>query len=633
MSIYSTFKKMQSGPVMIGIAIFGILTFTITYAVNQTFARDPRLEKNTSVTLPSGATAKFSEVDRSAAQTAYSLFLNMGGSNPIAAILFDQRGNIRREFIPLYSQVAAIQPWTASEWHAAGDAKKKAVNNEVEQIMLVNAVARDRGLDVASGEVSQWLDKAFATPEMYRQVCAYLGMTYPQFQAAVREAMLYKRAVDLILAQAPLPSGEEIVSEWCERNERFTFDAVVFSAEERKKAIDEKAITNEELQKWLDGKLESDKAKYLVPEKFELDGLAILNENAASSGKLHDAFDPVVKSIVVQDSDLATYYAIARMERFKKPAPESKPESAPETSPSTRPAVEFFALDEKKAEATRELQIGKALEKVKAELQQASTQPGFDVKAFGEKYGLVYWKTESPVTLAELRTIPLHGCTTLVAAVSDVKEGEFFATYQAAPGAIQITRLVKRTKAAVPAAAEIRDKVLPDYLDEKTFTSAKEDATKFRDAVEDARDGDAEGAFEKVVKEKGLEAKRLAPISKGANENRDVEYDKLSKDVSQYLASLHRHGVQRRPDQGPDPFVLKKGAVSQPITNDLGKAVYVVRCAERQLPTKQDMGPGDYSRFKERRLTELRQRKCFEAITSGSLEKLLKLERKTGASQ
>jgi hypothetical protein len=227
----------------------------------------------------------------------------------------------------------------------------------------------------------------------------------------------------------------------------------------------------------------------------------------------------------------------------------------------------------------------------------------------------------------------MHGCATLVAAATDVKEGEYFATYQAAPGALQITRLVKRTKAAVPAAADIRDKVLPDYLDEKTYTSAREDATKFRDAVEDAREADADGAFDKVVKEKGLEAKHLSPISKGTLENGDLNYDQRSKDVSQYLASLHYPGAQRTPDMEPDPFLLKKGAVSQPIKNEQGKAVYVVRCADRQLPTKQDMGPGDYARFKERRLTELRQRKCFETITSGNLEKLLKLERKTGASQ
>jgi hypothetical protein len=196
-----------------------------------------------------------------------------------------------------------------------------------------------------------------------------------------------------------------------------------------------------------------------------------------------------------------------------------------------------------------------------------------------------------------------------------------------------VTRVVKKTPARIPAAADIREKLLPDYLEEKSFTLAKEDATKFRDAVEDVKASEGDGAFDKVVKEKGITATRLAPVSMGALENGDVDYSQRGKDVSQFLASLHYPGAQRFPGMEPDPFVLKKSAVSQPIQNQEGKTVYIVRCSDRQLPTKADMGPGDYLRFKERNLTTLREKKCYEMIASGSLEKILKLERKSSAAQ
>lgn len=627
MSIYQTFKKIQSGPIMIGIAVFGILTFTITYAVNQTFARDPRKEKNMTAVLPSGKTAKFAEVDRALALAAFNLFLDFSGRSSLvnSPIVRNPQFGYRKLGMQLFS----LLPWTARHAAMGTDARKRQANNEIEQVMLVNAVARDCGLEVAMAEVADWLDRAFENPEQYRQLCAYLQMTYPQFQAALREALLFKRATDLILAQAPLPTGEDLAAEWCERNERFTFHVAAFLAEARKKTIDPESVKNEDLEKWFADKNEFQKKKYEEPETLEVDGLAVLNDALDPKAALPEAFDAIVKSVVVQDSDVDTYFALARIERFKKPSPDVKDETGVETAPATKPAPEYFALEEKRAQAEHEIRVARALEKVKADAQQASLQPGFDLEAFGAKYGLTYWKSAAPQTLADLRTIPIHGCVGLVSGIADVKEGEFLAAYQPAPGALQIARLVRRTAARVPAVADLREKLLPEYVDEKAFTRAVDDAGAFRDAVEDARGAAEESPFDRVAREKGIEVQVLAPISKAALENGDVDWEGRVKDVSQYLASLRSLGGQRFPGMEPDPFVLKKGALSPPIKNSDAKAVYVVYCADRQVPKMEDMGPADYMRFKESMATFVREKKCLERLASGELEKVLKVERRS----
>ena len=42
MSLYRTFKRMQTGPVMVGIAIFALVTFSVTGAMISFFSPDPR---------------------------------------------------------------------------------------------------------------------------------------------------------------------------------------------------------------------------------------------------------------------------------------------------------------------------------------------------------------------------------------------------------------------------------------------------------------------------------------------------------------------------------------------------------------------------------------------------------------
>ena len=58
---------------------------------------------------------------------------------------------------------------------------------------------------MATSEVAEWLSNAFSSTEEYSALVGYLRMNYPQFESVLREALLYKRAQDLMLAQTPLP--------------------------------------------------------------------------------------------------------------------------------------------------------------------------------------------------------------------------------------------------------------------------------------------------------------------------------------------------------------------------------------------------------------------------------------------
>jgi hypothetical protein len=622
MSIYQSFKRLQTGPFMIGIAVFGVLTFTITYAFNMTFSRNPKKEALFTVTLPSGKSASFNELDREHAATTYSLFFDSSASNRNGLMVL--AGQLRS--IDLLRHMLRILSWNGMHENAAAEQQKKdKKNDEVMQLMLVNAIARDRGIDVATSEVAEWLQGAFQSTDQYKSIIAYYNITYPQFESLLREALLYRRAIDLMLAQTPLPSGDDLVKEWCERNERFTFELVDFKAEDRKKAIDQASITNDELKKWFDEKKEVEKQKYKEQERLQLEVVAVTNEMLAPDAKPNDAFDALVKSIVLQDTDAQTYHSMAQSERFRKsPATDSAPDS--------QPVIEVIPFDEKdaKEKATREVRIARALEKVKSEAMDAMTKPGFDLKAIAEKYGLKYETFGEPKTLDELRKDKVYGCFGWISGIPDAKEGDFLSSYQPAPGAIEITRVTKKTAARIPEIADMREKLLSEYLDHKSMDRARDDAIAFRDAVLDAKVAEGENRFAAVAKEKGLEVKALAPISKGAQANGDYNAADIGKDDSQFLISLYQGGLRT-----PDPFALKKDGLSTPLANSEGKLVIVAHLLDRQLPTIADMSVADYPKLRDQGLTYFRQKKCLEMTTSEALSKALQLKRRgdTGFAQ
>lgn len=613
MSLYKTFKRMQTGPVMVGVAIFGLVTFTITGAVVTTFQSDARAANSPTITLPSGATRKLTDTDRSLAAAAYTLFFERRRNNIPEALQVAQQARMMdlfRQLLPLLSTSLA-------------DREDGGKRDEVLQVMLLAALARDKGIDVGQGEISAWVSDAFTSPQEYTAFCGHFRLSPVQFEAALKEALLVKRTFDIGLAETPLPSGDEIVAEWRKRNERYTFDVAAFSAKERRAALEKTPPTDAELQAHFDALPPMGKERHRLPAQFALDGLAV----TAPAEKQADAFEALMAAAEVQEQDARSYYQISRAERFAKPAAESKPAgegaaTQPESAPASVPS--FLPFDEVKDRAMRETRVARALEKVSREAQEAAASPGFDLKAFGDKYGLTYFTTGEPRTAADLAKVPVHGTASLGVGLADSKEGAFLSGYRAAPGAIEVARLTRKVDSRIPEIAAIRDALLPEYLDKKAYEKAQEDASAFQKAVLAASGDDK---FAAAAKQLGVEIKTLPPVAKSRRD--DPDYTAGSgADPAHFLAGLRGMGGAF-PGARPDPFELKKGDVSPPIPDENEKVVYVVRVAGRAEPPDSEMGPADYHDAKESIVRDLRLRRCQELLSADALSKTLKLKNPT----
>lgn len=623
MSLYQTFKKMQTGPVMIGVAVFGLLTFTITGAVIQTFSHNER-GGATTITLPSGAKHTFTEEERGAAALAHKFFYEPAGEYGFSVVQF-QALRYMQQLPKLFSQLSKSNSWVQGYERNEALLLKKGRDQKNDgpfQIMLVNALARDRGIEVGLGEVEEFVNSGFETKEQYVGFCrSLLGMEAPTFELALREAMLFRRAMDFALAQTPLPSGDDIIKEWCDHNERSQFEVVAFNVEDNKKKLEEAKdkVTNEELKKWLDNLKDGEKAKYKEPEKIELEGIAVLDPSAAPKAE----FDTLIKGVKLDTSDPQAYFDLSRTERFKKPRTESKPASSPETGPASSLAIpEYYTFAEVEEKVKSEVRIARALDQVKAEAEAAAKNPGFDLKAIADKYGLTYWTSGAPVAESAIITIPIHGTAAWRAPLETAKEGDFFPGTQASVGAIQFTRVKKKVEPRIPEVTDIREKLLTDYLEQKSNEDTKNLARDFKDAANDATGDDR---FAKVAKDKSYEVKALGYISKGRREEPDF-MDEDAKTPTHFIAAQHTPGLPPSAAARTDPFALKKDAIGGPYFDAANKIYYVVRCVDRKEATKADMSSKDYYRVRDKYLSGLRERKCYEMMSSTVLSKQLKLE-------
>lgn len=623
MSLYQTFKKMQTGPVMIGIAVFGLVTFTITSAVLQTFAHDGRGGGATTITLPSGKVHNL-DADRGIVGRAHSLFFETNAQQPYPrfqqhAFQFGDRSKIQQ----LLSELEKVRSWTQRlNLDHSGMTKKEREerNDEITQIMLVNALARDQGIEVGVAEMQSFVEGIFPSAEIYKGYCDRVVQSgIPAFEAALREALLFRRAMDLALAQTPLPTGDELVKEWCDRNERFNFEIAAFPVDVQRKQIEgeKDKITNDDLKKWLDGMKEDAKSQYKDPEKFVLEGAAVLDPAAP----LNPEFQKLVDAVTLETSDAQAYFDLSKTERFKKPATASKP--ATTSAPASIPIPEFYTFEEMKPRVEKEVKIARALDKVREEAVKAMNEKDFDLKKIADKYGLLYWTSGAPASETAVIETPVHGTQSWRAPLETAKEGEFLPGSQASAAAIEITRVKQRVAPRIPEISDIRDKVLANYIDQKADEKAKAQAQSFKDAVNDAKGDDR---FIRVSKEKGMETKTSGFISKSMRDEVGFNNNPDSKDPVHFLASQRTDGLPPSQALLRDPFALKKDVVGGPYSDAMNKIYYVVRCADRKEATKAEILPIDYLKSRDNLMRELRERKCYDLMSSVALAKALKME-------
>ncbi len=451
-------------------------------------------------------------------------------------------------------------------------------SDSVYRFLMLYHAAVDAGFFVPDSHLSTMIRAFFPSKDQYQSYLSRMGLAggAQTFEHYLRRGMIAMSYEQSLMDAASVPNGDEVVKSWQEDNEEYTVEYVSFPASESKSKLDAASIGDEELQKYLDGLNDADrKRKFRREAKVSIEGLT-LKISSAEEAK----FASLLEGQEFPEPEVHAYFDQNRFERFTRPKEEKKEgESAEQAKP-------FYEFEEVKEMALQELKYKRAMERLLAKAKEEKGKEGFSLDAFGKPYGLETFSISPEKTRAELVTAERFGNRFLSMQAFIPNEGDFSDIVSMAPNDFFFYRVTKKIPEGVPALAEIRERVLEDYLEKKALDLAKEDARAFHTQATVSK-AEGEQDLDVFVKAASAQKKTLdsvGPFSKGYYRYQAMEYAKEPQGAGKFLKGYAAL------------FDLKAGEISQPIEDKSNKAFYVGRVVKRELPDAGKIRPADFQR-------------------------------------
>lgn len=438
--------------------------------------------------------------------------------------------------------------------------------------MLYHA-AVDAGIYVPDSQISQMIKMRFQNGQQYEMFLKQVESDSRSFEGHLRRALTVGAYRGGLNELASLPDGEAIVKKWQENNEEYKLEYVSFSAADAKSSIDKKKISDADLKAFYDAMAEGAKnAKYHREPKMAIEG-ATFKLSSEKDAKLL----PLIEGVTIDDKDLELYYNQNKTERFKLSEPKD--------------GENYLRFEAAKERVTRELKLKLALEKLVLKAKEEFAKGNFSWKDFGKPYGLEPFEVSEPKTKVEFRTLDRFGSVIFAERqLFPLSEGEFSMIPGLATNDFFIYRVTKKIPEGLSDFEEVREKVLDEYLEKKSFETAKEQAEAFlKDAkpatTEPAKEGESkEDLFAKASKTHDVKIQTVDFFSKSYG--RTMEAYRDAESVGKFLKRYY--GI----------FSLKAGEISAAIEDQINKAVHVVRVVERRLPDAASITPKGFEETK-----------------------------------
>lgn len=459
------------------------------------------------------------------------------------------------------------------------------------RLMVLDQLALDAGIRVPDIDLGKHLLSIPEQQAMFGQgpkgdegvaaLRAYLARN-PNAEPNVRRLMRIRRLIDMAAFAAGQASPEGIVEQWEGQHTELAFEYVSLSSADFEAAASLELPDDEALEAWLMGLEGVDKFKredLSSPERRRIE--LVSYREGADVSKLLEAYplpegtDPQVLA--------EEYYNKHSYRRF---AAEDG-----QILPFTDEAVQAACL----AEAPVELAMGQWLNDLKPTAAEGA-DPGLLMAS--NPLGLSYLKTES-LTREEFKQMPEFENASLLSNAFLTPKGAFsFAVSVEAKGP-QILRVAEVEERVLPPFAEIRDKVVELWIQERAPELGRESLEKllegFEEFVPEEADALAQGpdaaprrqasaeAFEAAISAAGYQSQRRDWLDIGGAPGEDPLADE--PDHKFLNVSVNLKGLEE------DEVALE--------FDSLTKRLYLVRCAGRRPVDIQRMSPRDFEQYKQ----------------------------------
>jgi len=548
----SFFHKYQR-PLMLGLAFFALITFSVTGTMIAFFSRctGGANQGLPSLVLQDGARHQVTIQEYEAAQMVFRLFV---------------------ERFPL------LDMGLDRDKEGASEAEKSHL---FDRVLILYLASKAAGIGVSDAVIQDFIHSPLAQyywrvkdQESYEQIVhRFFHTSVPQFEKAFMDLKRIQFYIQT-LAAGENTSVLSVLDEAKKAGEVFQVEYVAWKEEDFEKDLKKKKISDKELLAFLEELPQGEKGPFLERRVVDLQvawvekkaragafkkALAALKPAKGSPGaRFLEGLDKTLKSI--GDAEIGRYYdehkdSLYRLKE-KPGSSASKPSSKPASRPASKPAEKKYRpLDRAlKAEIRRILEVEKALDLVFAETTRAARKEGkkFDLKAFLSKnFPFLHVARTGLKAPKDLEKVSfLEGWKQAYTALAPA-EGEFIPQVQTSGEAVFFARVVQVKENVPRPLSEIRKDLLDLYYKKKSKELAGKAARDFLAGLRvQGKKANPEGV-KKILDEIEAAAKKRIQTLKSDLEKEIAQDEKIlaRKDIPQRAKEVYRKALKEKKAQ------------------------------------------------------------------------------------
>lgn len=479
---------------------------------------------------------------------------------------------------------------------------------DVASFLIMDTLAQDAGLRVTDNELkSQLISIASAVggKSAYEaRVRNLRGIGVAEFESTLRRMMRVERLTALMGLVAAQPKATAIQELWNERRSETAYEYVLVAAADYRDAALAEAPDDATLEAWLAEQPEADRRKYEGPARTraELVGVLLPVGGTAQADALLAAYPEAAD--VDAEARATKYYGDYAYVRF--PAPEGSTD------------VIYRAYEEVAEQAAAEARIFEAMRAFKADLDaRIAAGETIDLKAEAERLGLVFDAPEGGLTQLEWRERDGLSGTYAAGQIARLAAGALSSGVIVEKGGFGVARAIEQMPPSVPAFAEIRERVLSDWADQRAKELATQELADLRalmlPAPEVPEVAEGEEPVEPEAPATTVTAERFAELAgqAGLEVGRRDWLDSGAPVDADPLSATPAHAILRTRASFAR---LEVDGVSEPLASADGKHVLLARLAGKRDVPLERMQPKDFTAI----LSDARQRTEFDWLLGGN---------------
>lgn len=336
--------------------------------------------------------------------------------------------------------------------------------------IVLDDVARDAGVTITDQELGEWIVTRFGGANQYHQFMQ--GQNKQQFEAVLRRQMRFERYRSMITAAARQFDPIAVEKRWKGQHQEYRFEYVQLPVADLEESARAELPGDEDLRIWFEGFDAMQKQAYQLPAAVKAEVAVLQLDEGFDASKLLEKYPgPEVEDLVEEARD---YYQGFSYVRFKR--------ENPDLSGGVSVDKLYLPFEEVEERALAEAPVYRAMTAWNNDLlERVEAGEEIDLAAEAAELGLVHEVYDEPLTTEEWAALDRPWADrTAGGALTFASPGIHTAPIVGGK-AMLVARVTGKLAERQPAFAEVRERVVDDWVADRAQELAIERLDALRD--------------------------------------------------------------------------------------------------------------------------------------------------------